>query len=381
LKLSRKEQAFEARLRKKLAVWDQRSPFPGIAACAALTALAYFLHSLPFAPFTLEGGQHPLDAVLLALLLGLALRNLVPATASLKTGVNVVIKKLLPFGIVLLGAGLDFYDLIRVGFRVLSGTVVLIAIVVLATVYLARFFNLAGKQGLLIGVGTAICGSSAIVATAPVVESKEEDIAISLASINLLGALSMLAFPLLGAFLGLGPLIYGEWCGLAIHATPQVIAAGFAHHFDGAVAGEIATIVKLTRISLLGPTVFIIGALYARQRRKETVFVEPSLNYSQLLPTFVFFFVGMAVLKTAGFLPEVTFHWTERFLFGAGDRTVNLAEALSQAGKWTITAAIAGVGLITEFRALRTGGMRPFLLGLLASLGIALLGLAYSHWR
>ena len=72
----------------------------------------------------------------------------------------------------------------------------------------------------------------------------------------------MVVFPLLGAALAMSPQAYGEWCGLAIHATPQVIAAGFAHALDGETAGEIATIVKLTRISLLGPTVFVIGVLY-----------------------------------------------------------------------------------------------------------------------
>jgi uncharacterized membrane protein YadS len=214
-----------------------------------------------------------------------------------------------------------------------------------------------------------------------VVESKEEDIAIALACVNLLGSLSMLAFPLIGALLGLGPVVYCEWCGLAIHATPQVIAAGFVHHLDGKTAGEIATIVKLTRISLLGPVVFAIGSLYARRRRKQAVFVEPSLNYGQLLPTFVLFFVAMAVLRTAGFFPEVTLHLTDRFVFGEGNRTFDLADGLGRLGKWIITGAIAGVGLITEFRALKSSGTKPFILGVLATLIISLLGLAYANWR
>ena len=257
---------------------------------------------------------------------------------------------------------MDFYDLLAVGYRVLFGVVVLIVVIIVATLYLCRFFNVKDEQALLIGVGTAICGTSAIIATAPVVESKEEDIAISIASINLLGALAMIVFPFLGAFLLIDPQVYGEWCGLAIHATPQVIAAGFAHPFDGETAGEIATIVKLTRISLLGPAVFIIGAVYAYQRRKQAAFVGPSVDYAQLVPTFVFVFVGMAFLRTAGMFPEVTFHLTDRFVFGAGDRTVDLAYSLGEAGKWLITAAIAGVGLVTELRALRSGvPMRNFL--------------------
>ena len=381
MKLSRRERAFEGRLRKKLIDWDRPSPWPGISACAALTWLAFYLHTLPFPPFTLEDDYHPLDAVLLALLLGLAIRNVAPASTRLRTGVDVVIKRVLPVGIVLLGARLDFYDLLRVGYRVLFGAVILVAVIILVTRYLCRFFNVKGELGLLIGVGTAICGTSAIVATAPVVESKEEDIAISIASINLLGALAMLVFPIVGAFLLLDPQVYGEWCGLAIHATPQVIAAGFAHHLDGETAGEIATIVKLTRISLLGPVVFVIGAMYAHQRRKQAAFVGPSVDYRRLVPTFVLFFVAMAFLRTAGFFPEITFHLTDRFVFGGGDQTVDLADILGQAAKWLLTGAIAGVGLLTEFRALRRGGVRPFLLGLLSAAIIALLGLGYSYWQ
>lgn len=379
MNLSKKEKKFEDRFRKKLS-GPADPAWWGVSLCVFLTWLAFYLYTLPFAPFTMNG-THPLSAVLLALLLGLAVRNAIPAAVRLKPGVDFVIKRLLPVGIVLLGADLDFYDLIRVGFRVLFGAVVLIVAIILLTRYLARIFKVDPDQGLLLGIGTAICGTSAIVATAPVIESKEKDIAISITAVNLLGALAMFVFPFVGVLLSLPADVYGEWCGLAIHATPQVIAAGFAHHLDGETAGEIATIVKLTRISLLGPAVFVIGAIYARNRRSEAVFVAPNVNYRQLVPTFVLFFVGMALLRTMGFFPEVTLHMTERFIFGAGDRTLDLAATLGEVGKWVITAAIAGVGLMTEFRTLRMGGARPFMLGLAASVLIAALGLGYALWR
>ncbi|MCY4587638.1 MAG: putative sulfate exporter family transporter [Bryobacterales bacterium] len=377
--LSTREKKFEDHFRKKLAA-PAAPAWRGIAACAVLTWLAFYLQTLPFAPFTLNGA-HPLSAVLLALLLGLLIRRMLPSGTGLKPGVDLVIKKLLPIGIVLLGAGLDFYDLIRVGFRVLLGAIVLIVGIIFLTRLLSRLLRVETGQGLLIGVGTAICGTSAIVALAPVVDSKEKDIAISIASINLLGVLAMFVFPFAGALLSLSPEVYGEWCGLAIHATPQVIAAGFAHQLDGETAGKIATIVKLTRISLLGPLIFVIGVLYARYRRQNAVFIAPTVNYRQLMPAFLLFFVGMAMLRTMGFFPEVTLHMADRFVLGAGDRTLDLAAVLGQAGKWVITAAIAGIGLITEFRALRTGGLRPLALCLLATVMIALLGLGYAFWR
>ena len=308
----------------------------------------------------------------------MALRNLLPFTAQLKSGVDVVIKKILPIGIVLLGAGLDFYNLVRVGLGVLLGAAVIIGLIILASRYLSRYFEVGEGLGLLIGIGTAICGSSAIVAAAPVLESKEEDIAVSITAINLLGVLAMLAFPLIGALLFLSPEVYGTWCGLSIHATPQVIAAGFAHHLNGQVAGEIATIVKLTRISLLGPTIFTIGLIYAYHRRKEAVYVQRSVNYGSLIPPFILFFAAAAFLRTAGFFPDVTLHMTDRFLFGAGDRTLNLATILGIGAKFLITGAMAGVGLITEIQSLRTGGLKPFVVGLSLTGIIALLGLLYA---
>ena len=295
-----------------------------------------------------------------------------PLTWQLRPGTDFVIKRVLPLGIVLLGAGLDFYNLLMLGMRVLAGAAFIIAAIVLATRYLSRFVSVKRKLAMLIGIGTAI------VAAAPVIESDEEDIAISIAAVNLLGVVAMLIFPVLGGLLLLSPETYGEWCGLAIHATPQVIAAGFAHPTGVQTAGKIAAIVKLTRISLLGPALFILGVVYARQRRKQAVYVGQRVSYAKLIPAFVIFFFALAFLRTTGFLPEVTVHMTDRFLLGGGDRTFHLGLLLASAGKWLITGAMAAVGHITEFRALRTGGVRPFALGI-ASMGIiAVLGLAYA---
>ena len=138
-----------------------------------------------------------------------------PLTWQLRPGTDFVIKRVLPLGIVLLGAGLDFYNLLMLGMRVLAGAAFIIAAIVLATRYLSRFVSVKRKLAMLIGIGTAICGSAAIVAAAPVIESDEEDIAISIAAVNLLGVVAMLIFPVLGGLLLQSPETYGEWCGLA----------------------------------------------------------------------------------------------------------------------------------------------------------------------
>ena len=373
--LSRKERAFERRFRRQLSLWPEHNPWPGVLLCVLLAFLAAYLHTLPFAPFTLADGQQPVSSVLLALLLGMLLRNLVPGMVRLKAGADSVVRKWLPVGIVLLGARLDFYVLVEVAVQIMVGAAVLIALIILLTRLLSHWCQVPEKLGLLIGIGTAICGSSAIVAAAPVVEATEEEMAYSIGVINILGVATMLLFPLLGQLLALDAAVYGAWCGLSIHATPQVIATGFAHPIDGQAAGETATIVKLVRISLLGPALFILGAWFAHRQRQHSAYVDQPVRYSKLVPGFVVLFLAMALLRTLGFLPEVTFHMSERWLFGAGDQHVDLARLLSQTGTWVITAAIAGVGLATDVRAMKSGGMRPLLLGLLAALGVALLGL------
>lgn len=373
-----RQSAFEKSFRSQLAAWDHGHVAPGVVVCAALTWAAFKLHDLPHAPFTLPDGRHPLSAVLLALLLGLLLRNLIPPLAALKPGADFVIKRILLAGIVLLGASLDFYNLLRTGLGVLAGAIVLIVVVVLAAMWLGRRLRLGGRLALLLGIGTAICGSSAIVAAAPVIESDDRDVALSVSTVNLLGVIAMLLFPALAALLTLSPEVYGVWCGLAIHATPQVIAAGFAHPTDGQIAGEVATIVKLVRISMLGPAIFVIGAIYAHYRRQQAVYVGQPIDYTRLVPGFMLLFLVAAFLRTAGFLPDVTFHMTDRFVLGAGDRTHNLADVAVVGSKWLITCAMAGVGLMTPIRALATGGARPFGLGLAISALLAVASLTYA---
>ena len=373
--LSRSERKFERQFRKKLAVPKKVSRWPGLLVCVLLTGLAAWLNHLPYPPFTTSDGLHPVSEVLLALLLGMALRNLVPASAGLKPGVDVVVKKLLPVGIILLGARLDFYAMLQVSLDVLLAILVIIAGVVASSWLLGRLLGVGERLSLLIGVGTAICGSSAIVATAPVVDGEERDVALSIATVNLMGVMAMLLFPLLGALLELTASAYGIWCGLSIHATPQVLAAGFAHQLNGQLAGELSTIVKLTRISVLGPAVFVIGALYARRRRRVAAFPRRTVQYGKLLPSFVLLFLGMALLRTLGFFPEATLHLTDRFILGPGDYRLDLALLLASSGRWIITGSMAGVGLMTDLQTFRTGGAKAFSLGLAASAVIALLGL------
>jgi uncharacterized integral membrane protein (TIGR00698 family) len=358
-------------------------PLWGVLAALAITLVALWLNSLAFWPFTVKTAQgrtlHPVEPVMLAIILGMLVSNVWTLPKSLQVGIKFSVKKLLPLGIVLLGARLNFRELVNVGLTGLAlsafETVVALGLLLL----LARWLNLPRKLGTLLGVGTAICGGTAIVATAPVIEAEDKDVAFSVATVTSLGLLAMFALPIIGHFLDLTSKQFGVWAGLAIHQTPQVIAAGYAYSPNNTdyspVAGDTATIVKMARVCLLAPVVFVIGLFYARSKaRRDGDTSNKRINYLHLFPMFVLGFVAMALLNTLGWLPELTLR--KAAWFGPGPHTMVLAAASEQISRLCIIISMAGVGLETRFAAMKQTGIKPFAASSLAVLFVAVLVLA-----
>jgi uncharacterized integral membrane protein (TIGR00698 family) len=351
-------------------------PLWGVLLAVGLTLLALLASTLPFWPFTMtvQGrATHPLEPVMLAIILGMLVSNSWALPRPLHAGIKFSVKKLLPLGIVLLGARLDFAVMQRVGLVGLSLSVLetLVALGLLAV--FVRVLKLPGKLGTLLGVGTAICGGTAIVATAPVIEAEDKDVVVSVATVTLLGLVAMFALPVIGHLLELNAKAFGVWAGLSIHQTPQVIAAGFAYSDE---AGETATIVKLARVCLLAPVVFVIGVVYARRKLQETGLSpaarEKKINYRHLFPTFVVGFLAMALLKTFGLIPDMTFHGGKGIL-RAGEHSLRLGVMAEQVSKFCIVISMAAVGLETRFAAMKQTGLKPFAASLLAVLVVTLL--------
>ena len=355
-------------------------PVWGVLAAIGLTVAAIWLSELRVWPFTLPGGRHPIEPVMLAIVLGMVVSNCWVLPKILQPGIKFSVKKILPLGIVLLGARLNFLDLVKVGAEGLVLSVLETAVALTLLLALTRLLKLPQKLGVLLGVGTAICGGTAIVATAPVIEAEEKDVVFSVATVTLLGLIAMFALPILGHVLELSSKAFGIWAGLAIHQTPQVVAAGFAYSPAGLPyspeAGQTATIVKLARVCLLAPVVFTIGVLYARGKLKETgVGERKKINYFHLFPMFVAGFLAMALLKTLGLLPDLTVHVAKGAL-NAGDHDLSLAGLAEQISKLCITISMAGVGMETKFAAMRQTGLKPFGASLIAVLVVAGLILA-----
>jgi len=352
-------------------------PIWGVLVAIGVTLAAMFISELPFRPFTLAGARHPIEPVMIAIVLGMSLSNLWALPRTLLPGIKFSVKKLLPLGIVLLGARLNFKDLVNVGFDglILSVAETLLALVMLQA--LTRVLRLPQKLGTLLGVGTAICGGTAIVATAPVIEAEEKDVVFGVATVTLLGLIAMFLLPVLGNLMGLSSKAFGIWAGLAIHQTPQVVAAGFAYSPE---AGQTATIVKLARVCLLAPVVFVIGFMYARQKLKSTGEVQrKKINYLHLFPMFVLGFLGMALLKTLGFLPDLTAHVAQGAI-KPGDYSLSPAGLADKISKICITISMAGVGLETKFSSMRQTGLKPFGASLVAVVVLGALILAAIRW-
>ncbi|HWX19110.1 MAG TPA: putative sulfate exporter family transporter [Candidatus Binatia bacterium] len=353
-------------------------PLWGILAAFTLSLIALWLGKLAFWPFTMTviGGRvmHPIEPVMIAIVLGMAVSNLWKLPKAFQPGIKFSVKKLLPLGIVLLGARLNFGEMMKVGLAGLALSALETVLALSLLLLLARWLKLPPKLGTLLGVGTAICGGTAIVATAPVIEAEDKDVAFSVATITLLSLLAMFALPLMGHLLDLTSRQFGVWAGLAIHQTPQVVAAGYAyspsHGEYSPVAGDTATIVKMARVCLLAPVVFIIGLFYARNKAQQSgVTGSKRINYLHLFPTFILGFVGMALLNTLGLLPELTVRHAG--VLGQGVHTLAVAGAAEQASRFCIIISMAGVGLETKFAAMRQTGLRPFAASLLAMVLVA----------
>jgi uncharacterized integral membrane protein (TIGR00698 family) len=235
---------------------------------------------------------------------------------------------------------------------------------------LTRWLKLSGKLGTLLGIGTAICGGTAIVAAAPVIEAEESDVVFGVATVTLLGLVGMFLLPFLGHVLLLSDKAFGIWAGLAIHQLPQVVAAGFDFSQQ---AGEKATIVKLARICLLAPIVFIVGTIYAHNKaKKHQAVTHKKINYFSMFPKFVLGFLLLAFLRTKGWLPDITVHFPDQIATaGTTDKQYSTPAVAQACSGFFIVMSMAGVGMETKFKAMQKTGLRPFLAATLSALIIA----------
>lgn len=299
---------------------------PGFVAVAIVSAIAVAIGSLESLLF----GRAVIEPLVAAILVGM----IVPGASShrhrLEPGVRFVAKEVLEAAVFLLGATMDVPRLFASGPLLAAGIAALVCAAVASGYLIGRAAGLSSKLAVLVACGNAICGNSAIAAVAPVIGADREDVAASIALTAVVGVIVVLSLPLLIPVLGLSNYQYGVLAGLTVYAVPQVLAAAFA---VSALSGQVATVVKLARVLMLGPVVTVL-ALRARRTSDTT------LSLRTLVPWFVLGFVVLAALRSTGVISE-----------RAGDAAKSIAG-------WLTIAAMAALGLSVDVRSVRRVGPR-----------------------
>jgi uncharacterized integral membrane protein (TIGR00698 family) len=315
-----------------------------------------------------------ISEILVAVSLGLYVRNWIGLSPRSEAGIKFAIQRILRLGIILLGLRLSLQDVAATGLTALVLVLICISIALTLSYLAGRIFHVPTRLAMLIGVGTAICGNSAIVATAPVIEAKEEEVSFAVATITLFGLMAVLLYPLIGHLLGLSDRTFGLWAGTAVNDTSQVVAVGAVY---SEMALNFATIVKLTRNTLMAPLIVLIGLFYnhgLNNRTNVRVANTSGLRFGKLVPGFVFGFLLMSLIRTAGvaisILPQDISQPGNLIL------AANVLKGLNEVAKFAILMALAGVGLNTNLAGLRRIGFKPLIMGTSVALVLAVISLS-----
>ncbi len=262
---------------------------PGILLCIGVTVVAVILQMFEARIF----GEAYLEALVLAILLGVAIRTVWHPGDVWHDGIVFAGKILLEIAIVLLGAAVSVRTVAALGPVLLIGIVIVVAMAICSSYVVSRGFGLTHKMALLIACGNSICGNSAIVAVAPVIGAEGDDVAAAIAFTAVLGVIVVLLLPLLVPILVLSLTQYGVLAGLTVYAVPQVLAATLP---IGALSNQVGTVVKLVRVLMLGPVVLGLSLLMRRG--------GPKLKLFELVPWFIAGFLCVLLLRSLGFIPK-----------------------------------------------------------------------------
>lgn len=285
---------------------------------------------------------------------GMALAPLLGGRSGVRQGATIASHQVLQASIVALGLGLSLRQIGAVGIQSLPVMLGTLALALVAAWVLGRLLRIGGDLTVLIGVGTAICGASAIAATTAVIKAADSDVVYAISTIFLFNVVAVLLYPIIGHALGLPQSAFGLWVGTAVNDTSSVVAAGYTY---GATAGAHAVVVKLTRTLMIIPIVLVLQAwrLRADGHGSEG---SPRVGVYRLVPWFIPMFLVAATLNTVGAVP------------------VGLQPWITQLAAFMITVALVGVGLSARFGAMRRTGPRPVLLGAALWAVVGVTGLA-----
>ena len=329
---------------------------PGLLLCLALAVPCWMLGKA----FPIVGGP------VFAILAGMVVTMFYRSKARTQAGIAYTSKKILQYAVILLGFGLNLSEIAKVGAVSLPIIVSTISTSLIVSFVLYKLLNMPANISTLIGVGSSICGGSAIAATAPVIRAGDEEIAQSISVIFLFNILAALIFPTLGGVLGLSNEGFGLFAGTAVNDTSSVTAAASA--WDGMHPGantlDQATIVKLTRTLAIIPITLVLAIWRTAKVKRAGGAQENGFSLKKVFPFFIIFFVLASVITTAATSAGVT---------------ASAFQPFKELSKFFIIMAMGAIGLNTDLvKLVRTGG-KPIFMGLCCWLAITAVSLGMQH--
>jgi len=348
---------------------------PGLLVVILLAVVSIWLSDL--IGVSLMGFEKsPISAVMICLVLGLVIRNVFKLPTFLNVGFKFSVKKLLRLGIILLGIRLSIFSVFELGLIGIPIVLICIISALIITTYLNKKLDQPKRLGTLIAVGTAICGVSAIVATSPVIDAKEEETAYAVAVITVFGLIATIGYPLLAYIIfGGDPVKAGLWLGTSIHDTSQVTGAAlvFADLWSLPLGLDVATITKLVRNVFMILVIPLMAFLYVKNQMKEATEsgeiksnVKSKVNIKKLIPVFVIGFLLVSIFRSIGDAGITTTNLA--FGFIAEESWGDIIKMVKDFANILFVVALGGVGLSTNFANFKGLGIKPFLVGLFAAL-------------
>lgn len=339
----------------------------GITLCAIVALIATLLSGLSFGSFSLEVVGAPVFSIIIGMIITLIMPTLA-AKDSLSSGIKFTSKKVLQWAVIILGFSLNLGTIFKVGGQSLPVIISTISTSLIVAFLLNKVLNMNSKVATLIGVGSSICGGSAIAATAPVIDADDEEIAQSISVIFLFNVLAALIFPTLGHMIGLGSEGFAIFAGTAVNDTSSVTAAASTAEGIYGVEGILsaAVTVKLTRTLAIIPITLVL-ALYRTSKAKKEGGKAGSFSFAKIFPWFILYFIAASVITTVvGVIPESGF---KAFY------TVTFVKTMKWLAKFFIAMAMCAIGLNTNIVKLIKKGGKPILLGFICWISITLVSI------
>jgi uncharacterized integral membrane protein (TIGR00698 family) len=320
---------------------------PGALLCVAITLAAMLLEAVEVR----LAGQPYLEALVLAILIGVAVRTAWQPGPGVLPGINLCAKLVLEIAIVLLGAAVTVGTIVALGWVLIFGIAVIVATMIGISYLICRALGLPQRMSILIACGNSICGNSAIAAVAPVIGASSEDVAASISFTAVLGVVVVLTLPLLVPVLHLSLTQYGVLAGLTVYAVPQVLAATLP---IGALSNQVGTVIKLVRVLMLGPVVLgfslLMGPLRGTHQRRNS-----RLGWGEVVPWFIIGFLVVLAARSLDVIPAM------------------LLPVMTHTAAIFTTIAMAALGLGVDIRAIARTGPRVTLAVIASLLVLALM--------